>query len=124
MSKINNFQEFVNEEGLLKDVVITIGTLLSLGLSKADAQYLRNNQQALSIIDTCNKYNQSIKQKTNLHLSDIISDKVKNSQMFIQNYVRILPDKTIVISPDFVKGLKMNVNPDSKEYFITYSLKF
>ena len=124
---IKSYDDFVNEEARFKDIVIGLGTILSLGLSKSDAQQLRHFPRALSVIDTCGEYNQYVKQ-TQLNnkrlLTDRLEDKVKNPAEFINNYIRFLPDRTIVITPDFIKGLDLNLNPDSKEVGFKYTVKF
>ena len=127
MSRIQKYNDFVNEEFRLRDVVLGLGTILSLGLSKADAQQIRNQPGALSVIDTCDSYNQYVK-KTQLYnkklLTNGLENKVNNPIEFINNYVKFLPDKTIVITPEFIKGLNLNVNPDTKEFGINYTVKF
>lgn len=127
MRKISSYEDFLLEESTFRDLVIGLGTILSLGLSKADAQQLRNFPLALSVIDTCSDYNRYVKQ-TQLNnkrlLTDRLEDKVKNPSEFINNYIRFLPDRTIVITPDFIKGLDLNLNPDSKEVGFKYTVKF
>lgn len=127
MSRIQKYNDFVNEESRFRDVVIGIGTILSLGLSRSDAQQIRNQPGALSVIDTCGSYNQYVK-KTQLDnkklLTNGLENKVNDPIEFINNYVKFLPDKTIVISPEFIKGLNLNLNPDSKEIGFKYTVKF
>lgn len=129
MKNIKKYEDYRIEEGVVRDSILTLSTFLSLGLSKLDAQQLQNNQKALSVIDTCQKYNKSV--VLNHHddigdqnLKNNIMGKVENPDLFMKNYVRILPDKTIVISPDFIKGLQLNVNPESHAVSFHYTVKF
>lgn len=127
MSKIQKYNDFINEESRFKDIVIGLGTILSLGLSKLDAQQIKNKPQALSVIDTCDSYNQYVKQ-TQLDnkrlLTNSLENKVKNPIEFMNSYIHFLPDKTIVISPDFIKGLDLNLNPNNREFGFRYTVKF
>lgn len=127
MIKIKNYNDFINEKSRFKDIVIGLGTILNLGLTKSDAQQIQNYPQALSVIDTCDGYNKYVK-KTQLDnknlLTNSLENKVDNPIDFINNYIQFLPDKTIVISPEFIKGLNLNLNPETKEFGLNYIVKF
>ena len=59
---IKKYDEFINEEeGLFKNIILSIATFLSLGLSKIQAQSIKFNQPKLSIVDTCYKFNKKVK---------------------------------------------------------------
>ena len=123
--KMLKYEEFINEG--VRDVVIGLSTILSLGLSKLDAQLIKNYPKALSVIDTCDEYNQYVK-TTQLDnkklLVGSLENKVSDPIEFINNYVQFLPDKTIVISPNFIKNLDLNLNPEKGEFGVNYRIEF
>ena len=129
---IKKYDEFINEEeGLFKNIILSIATFLSLGLSKIQAQSIKFNQPKLSIVDTCYKFNKKVKSNNLAFREDPINelkidlkDKVDNPEKFINNYIEILPDRTIVIRPLFIDGLKFHYNPSSKEFTIKYTIDF
>lgn len=121
------------EEGYLKNILLS--TIFSLGLKMADAQTIQNNQQVLSIVDTCDTWNKKVQQdhqlnpnefKKHLHLV------VDNPDFFIKNYIQFLPDKTVVIRPQFIEdikhkkqhGIQLDLNPKTQQFGLHYILKF
>lgn len=120
MNHIKTFDEM--NEGLgNKIVTLSIATLLALGISKADAQNIKNDQVKLSVIDTLARYN---KTKDFINLKSDLGKNIDNPNKFIQEHLRILPDRTVVVKPSFIKGLELNVNPFDKSCNLTYSIKF
>jgi hypothetical protein len=120
---IKRYDQFINEEeGFFKNIVITLATILSLGLSKSDAQEIKNDQAKLAIIDTCAKYNKNPVGVDKLKF--YLVDKVKTPEIFIQNYMEIQPDNTVILKPSFINGFKLQVNPLTKWAGFTYILNF
>jgi hypothetical protein len=129
---IKKYDEFINEEeGFFKNIILSISTFLSLGLSKMQAQSIKFSQPKLSIVDTCYKFNKKVK-ANNLafrenpinELKIDLKDKVSEPDKFINNYIEILPDRTIVIKPIFIDGLDLNYNPSSKGFTVKYTIDF
>ena len=132
---IKKYDQFINEEeGYVKNIVLSLATVLGMGLSKADAQEIRNNQNALSIIDSCDKYNKNI-MKTPDPINQLKLDlkgKVEDPNFFIKNHVQMMPDRTIIIKPHFINDLKhhkehgigLNINPKFNTYSVNYVVKF
>jgi len=128
---IKKYDEFINEEeGLFKNIILSIATFLSLGLSKIQAQSIKFSQPKLSIVDTCYKFNKKVKANNLIFKDDPINElkidlkgKV-DPDKFINNYINILPDKTIIIKPIFIDGLNLHYNPSSKEFTIKYTIDF
>ena len=107
----------------VKDVVIGLASLLTLGLSKAQAQELKNNQLKLKLADTLILYNKNPKGYDSL--KNILLPKIgKNTDIFIQKYLDIKPDGTVIVKPTFIKGLDIDYNPRSKGFGIHYTIKF
>jgi hypothetical protein len=123
---IKNYEQFILEENIFRKGIITLGTLLGLGLSEMDAPLLKNNQRALSVIDACKSYNKLVSTNPNskIQLNNFLDTKIENADFFINNYIEFLPDKTIIIKPDFIKGIDLNYNPKSREMGIHYKIEF
>lgn len=131
MNNIKKFQDYEVNEGRLSNIVISLSTLVSVGLSRIDAQQIKDNQEALSVIDTCHKYNQLVNINHNIDryeskevLKRMIDLSVTNSDTFMKNYIQFLPDKTVVLKPTFIKGLDLSINPETKQFGFHYTLKF
>ena len=128
---IKKYDEFINEEGgFFKNIILSVATFLSLGLSKIQAQSIKFSQPKLSIVDTCYKFNKKVKANNLIFKDDPISelkidlkDKI-DPDKFINNYIDILPDKTIIIKPIFIDGLNLHYNINSKEFTIKYTIDF
>lgn len=122
MKYIKKYQIY-EESKYLKSILLS--ALLSIGISKSQAQQLQNDQPKLNVINTLIEYN---KNPNIFDLQKHLSPILKDSNKFIHNYVSILPDKTIVLKPNFVKGLEVNINPDKKSighgYRVKYTINF
>jgi hypothetical protein len=129
---IKKYDEFINEEGgFFKNIILSVATFLSLGLSKIQAQSIKFSQSKLSIVDTCYKFNKKVKANNLAFREDPINElkidlkgKVDDTDKFINNYIDILPDKTIIIKPIFIDGLNLHYNINSKEFTIKYTIDF
>lgn len=121
MTSIKKYNEFVNEEaGYIKNILLS--ALFSLGLNRTQAQEIKNDQNKLDIVNTLIDYN---KMPTGVDtLKGNLGPKVKDPDKFIHDYLKIQPDKTIVVSPQFIKGLDVDVNPFNRSFHLTYTIKF
>jgi hypothetical protein len=130
---IKKYDQFINEEeGRFKNILLS--AIFSLGLKLSDAQVLKSNQKALSIIDTCSQWNNNIHKK-NLGVEWLkaeLNNKVDNPGEFINQYFQFRGDKTIVIRPQFIEdikhhkshGFEIDLNPTTQEFGLHYILKF
>ena len=132
---IKKYDQFINEEeGYVKNIVLSLATVLGLGISKSDAQEIKNNQNALSIIDSCGKYNRNVMMTPDpiSQLKLDLKGKVEDPNFFIKNHVQMMPDRTIIIKPHFINDLKhhkehgigLNINPKFNTYSVNYVVKF
>lgn len=123
MKYLNNFEEHINEESnFIK--TIALSALLSLGISKSDAQHIasKNDQQELSVIDSLVNQNNAPKSLRDLKIS--LSNKVDNPDKFIIDNLKIEPDKTIIVTPSFLPNLGVSINRKDKVYSISYKIDF
>lgn len=117
----NILKEELNEG--VKDVVIGLASLLTLGLSKVQAQQIKNDQPKLKLVDSIIDYNKTAKGPDSL--KTILFPKIGNkTDIFIQKYLEFQPDGTVIVKPAFIEGLKINYNPSSKGFGIHYTIKF
>lgn len=121
MVNIKKYSEFVNEEaGYVKNILIS--ALFTLGLNRIQAQEIKNDQEKLDVVNTLINYNQMPNGIDTL--KNDLMPKVKDPDKFIHDYLKIQPDKTIVVSPQFIKGLDVDVNPFNRSFHLTYTIKF
>lgn len=121
MKHLNYFNHQINEEsGFIK--TIALSAILSLGLSKADAQSLskKNDQIELSVLDSLVSQNKNPKSINDLE--KLLSTKVEDPKKFITDNVKIGSDKTITVFPSFLKNLGLSVNHRQKFYSISYKI--
>lgn len=135
MRRLVTYENFkINEEeGYLKNIVLS--TILSLGLKVTDAQTIKNNQEALSVVDACDNWNKKVQSNHQLNTSEfkkhlhLIAD---NPDIFMKNYIEFRPDKTVVIKPQFINdlkhkkqhGIQLDLNPKTQQFGLHYILKF
>lgn len=121
MRSIKKYEDFTNEEaGYIKNILLS--SLLSLGINKTQAQQIQNDQPKLDILNTIVDYNDNPNGLDSLKMS--LLPKVKEPEKFIHDYLKIMPDKTVVVKPDFIKGLDVDVNPFQRTFHFTYTIKF
>lgn len=121
--KIKKYDEFTNEEaGYIKNILLS--TLLSLGISKSQAQVIKDDQPKLAVVDMVANYNKDPKGLDSLKVNLFPMVGVKNTEKFLNNFIEVRPDKTVVIKPTFISGLRLDVNPQSKTFEIGYHIKF
>ncbi len=121
MIYLNNFDEHINEESnFIK--TIALSALLSLGISKSDAQMLstKNDQVELSVLDSL--VNQNKNPKSINDLERLLSTKVEDPKNFILDNIKVEPDKTVTVFPSFLKNLGLSVNHRQKFYSISYKI--
>ena len=127
MEYLLDFDDFKLNESQLRNVAFSLATFLGLGISKLDAQQIIKNKPAMNIIDTCNKYNIQIK-KTGVQNKQVLVNMLGNNLLepkkFVIDFIKFLPDRTIVISPEFIEGLNLNLNPETKEVGVNYKINF
>ena len=82
MKYLNNFEEHINEESNFVKT-IALSALLSLGISKSDAQVLakKGDQEELAVIDSLVKFNQSPISLKELKMS--LSNKIEDPNKFV-----------------------------------------
>lgn len=120
---VKRYSEFINEEeSYIKRVIISLAAMLSLGLTRSQVNQVKDDTTKLSVIDTLITYNKNPQSLDTLKYD--LLPKIDDPDKFIHDYLRILPDKTVVVKPTFINGLELNVNPFNKTFHVTYTIKF
>lgn len=119
---IRNILKQELNEGV-KDVVIGLASLLTLGISKVQAQQIKDNQPKLKLADTLILYNKNPKGYDSL--KQLLLPKIgKNTDIFIEKYLNIKRDGTVILKPNFVDNLEIDYNPRGKNFEVHYTIKF
>lgn len=119
---IKRYNEFINEEGSFKNIIISLASLLSIGLTKSQVSQIKDDPSKMAVVDTIITHNKDPKDIDTLKYH--LLPKVDEPEKFIQDYLRILPDKTVVVKPNFINGLELNANPFNRTFHVTYTIKF
>jgi hypothetical protein len=121
MKYLNNFEDHINEESNFVRT-IALSALLTLGISKSDAQILakKANQKELAVVDTLVKFNKSPISIKDLKIT--LSNRIEDPNKFIIDNIKIEPDHTITVIPAFLKNLGVSVNRKDRTYTISYKI--
>ncbi len=121
MKYLNNFEEHINEESnFIK--TIALSALLSLGISKSDAQVLakKADQEELAVIDSLVKFNQVPASLKELKMS--LSNKIEDPNKFVIDNLKFEPDHTLTVVPSFLTNLGVSINRKYRNYSVSYKI--
>jgi len=131
MKHIKEYNQFVNEEeGFFKNLLFS--TMLALGINSVDAQTIQQDSVKTEIVKDINQFNKSVilnlygdKQiPYNKLKQDLLRCDINEPDLFIDNYLKYRPDGTLVVMPDFLKGLEIHLNKGTNTYGVGYTFKF
>lgn len=119
MKYIKEYNQFVvnEEEGFFRNLLFS--TLFALGINQADAQTIQQDSLKTEIVKDISNFNKSI--IYNLHndkeiplnnLKVNLSKNLNEPEIFIDRYLKFQPDGTLVVKPEFIKGLELHINRD------------
>jgi hypothetical protein len=131
MKHIKEYNQFVNEEeGFFKNLLLS--AMLALGINSVDAQTIQQDSVKTEIVKDINQFNKSVilnlygdKQiPYNKLKQDLLRCDINEPDLFIDNYLKYRPDGTLVVMPDFMKGLEIHLNKGTNTYGVGYTFKF
>lgn len=129
MKYIKRFEHFVLNENYSKLKNLLFSTILSLGLKYSDAQTIQKDSIKTEVIKDISNFNKSILFNTSTNkeialtrLINDLSDKIKNPNFFVENYLRFQQNGTVVVRPNFIEGLELHLN--KRQFDISYNIKF
>lgn len=117
MKYIKEYNQFVvnEEDGFFRNLLFS--TLFALGINQADAQTIQQDSLKTEIVKDISNFNKSI--IYNLHTDKEIplnnlrvnlSKNLNEPEIFIDRYLKFQPDGTLVVKPEFIKGLELHLN--------------
>jgi len=132
MKHIKEYNQFVvnEEEGFFKNLLFS--AMLALGINTADAQTIQQDSVKTEIVKNISQFNKSIilnlygdKQiPYNRLLQDLSKSNINEPDLFIDNYLKYRPDGTLIVMPDFIKGLEIHLNKATNTFGLGYTFKF
>jgi len=131
MRHIKEYNQFVNEEeGFFKNLLFSV--MLALGINTADAQTIQQDSVKTEIVKNISQFNKSVilnlngdnKVPYNKLKQDLLRSNIDDPDLFIDDYLKYRPDGTLVVMPDFMKGLEIHLNKGTNTYGFGYTLKF
>jgi len=129
MKYIKEYNDFVlnEEKGILRNLILS--AMLSLGLNSADAQTIQSDSIKKEVVLDIANFNKSI--IYNLHpdrqipynnLKRDLSMKIYEPEIFIDKYLKLQQDGTLIVRPEFIKGLEFHINKNNFE--LDYKFEF
>jgi hypothetical protein len=131
MKHIKEYNQFVNEEeGFFKNLLLS--TMLALGINSVDAQTIQQDSVKTEIVKDISNFNKSV--IFNLHddnqvlfnklKQDLSRKNINEPDLFIDKYLKLQSDGTLVVTPDFIKGLEIHLNKATNTFDVGYTFKF
>lgn len=123
---IKKYDNFINEEGSIRNILLS--TILSLGISNTDAQTIKQDSLKQEVIKDISRYNKSMILGMNFDnrekLLRDLSLKMEYPDEFLNKYLKIQPDGTLIVKPDFIEGLELYMNIRGRRFGFDYNIKF
>lgn len=105
--KVYKYNEFVNEESKIRNLIVSL--LFSLGLSQADAQYI-DTIQKVDLLEILSDYNEN--PSGIRHLKELLKNNVNSPSEFIKDNLDINDDDTIILKQDKLPSIGLYINPN------------
>ena len=131
MKHIKEYNQFVNEEeGFFKNLLLS--TMLALGINTADAQTIQQDSVKTEIVKNISQFNKSIilnlygdKQIPYVRLKkDLLKSNIDEPDTFIEQYLKLQSDGTLIVKPNFIEGLELHLNRVTNTFGLGYNFKF
>jgi hypothetical protein len=130
MKHIKEYNQFdVNEEeGFFKNLLFS--AMLALGINTADAQTIQQDSVKTEIVKNISSFNKAV--IYNIYPSQVAYDKLKkdlslhinDTDIFIDKYLRLEQNGTLIVKPNFIEGLELHLNRSTNTVGLGYTFKF
>lgn len=130
MKHIKEYNQFVvnEEEGLFKSLLLS--AMLAIGINRMDAQTIQQDSVKTEIVKNISSFNKSV--IYNIYPSQVAYDKLKrdlslhinDTDIFIDKYLRLEQNGTLIVKPNFIEGLELHLNKSTNTYGVGYNFKF
>jgi len=131
MKHIKEYNQFVNEEeGFFKNLLFS--AMLALGINTADAQTIQQDSVKTEIVKDISQFNKSVilnlygdKQIPYVRLKkDLLKSNIDEPDTFIEQYLKLQSDGTLIVKPNFIEGLEIHLNKGTNTFGLGYNFKF
>ena len=122
MKHIKEYNQFVNEEeGFFKNLLLS--TMLALGINSVDAQTIQQDSVKTEIVKDIGNFNKGVIFNIN-NDNQVLYDKLKKDlsrkninepDLFIDKYLKLQSDGTLIVKPNFIEGLELHLNRGTLE---------
>jgi hypothetical protein len=130
MKHIKEYNQFVvnEEEGLFKSLLLS--AMLAIGINRMDAQTIQQDSAKTEIVKNISSFNKAV--IYNIYPSQVAYDKLKRDlslhmnepDLFIDKYLRLEQNGTLIVKPNFIEGLELHLNKSTNTYGVGYNFKF
>ena len=130
MKHIKEYNQFVvnEEEGLFKSLLLS--AMLAIGINRMDAQTIQQDSVKTEIVKNISSFNKAV--IYNIYPSQVAYDKLKRDlslhinepDLFIDKYLRLEQNGTLIVKPNFIEGLELHLNKSTNTYGVGYNFKF
>jgi hypothetical protein len=130
MKHIKEYNQFVvnEEEGLFKSLLLS--AMLAIGINRMDAQTIQQDSAKTEVVKNISSFNKAV--IYNIYPSQVAYDKLKRDlslhmnepDLFIDKYLRLEQNGTLIVKPNFIEGLELHLNKSTNTYGVGYNFKF
>jgi hypothetical protein len=130
MKHIKEYNQFAvnEEEGFFKNLLFS--AMLALGINTADAQTIQQDSVKTEIVKNISSFNKAV--IYNIYPSQVAYDKLKkdlslhinDTDIFIDKYLRLEQNGTLIVKPNFIEGLELHLNRSTNTVGLGYTFKF
>lgn len=130
MKHIKEYNQFVvnEEEGLFKSLLLS--AMLAIGINRMDAQTIQQDSVKTEVVKNISSFNKAV--IYNIYPSQVAYDKLKRDlslhinepDLFIDKYLRLEQNGTLIVKPNFIEGLELHLNKSTNTYGVGYNFKF
>jgi len=130
MKHIKEYNQFVvnEEEGFFKNLLFS--AMLALGINNIDAQTIQQDTVKTEIVNNISAFNKAV--IYNIYPNQVAYDKLKKDlslhinepDLFIEKYLRLEKNGTLIVKPNFIEGLELHLNKNTNTYEVGYNFKF
>jgi hypothetical protein len=129
MKHIKEYNQFVNEEeGFFKNLLLS--AMLALGINRMDAQTIQQDSVKTEVVKNISSFNKAV--IYNIYPSQVLLNKLKQdlslhineTDLFIDKYLKLQSDGTLIVKPNFIEGLELHLNKRTNTLEVGFSHNF
>jgi hypothetical protein len=131
MKHIKEYNQFVNEEeGFFKNLLFS--AMLALGINRMDAQTIQQDSVKTEIVKDIGNFNKGVIFNKNYDSQfllnklkqDLSRKNINEPDLFIDKYLKLQSDGTLIVKPNFIEGLELYLNKRTNTLEVGFSHNF